>query len=388
MQLEYVDIEWSSSFGGYSIKFKDANNKTYSFIMNNKYFPISLGQGLFAFEEEYRQKYEWQDTNIENNEESYFYGKVIESNAKYIIVEPNENEEERKSADKISVGLGENNDALYTIGTNVKITYDGTILESYPAQVKATKIEIKSAENFEILFKQLRDPASDILPALKNTIIFFVSNTLVMLPLCYFVSYFLYKKIFGFRVFRVVFFIPSILSAVVLVTVFKEMIKTDGPLSKMLLIFGYKMPSLLTSPLTAKWVIVAYTMWTGFGVNVILYQGAMSRIPDSVIEAGELDGVTSFGELFRIITPMMWPTLSTTIILSLTGIFTASGPILLFTEGKYDTFTISYWIYSQVTFSKSYEYPSATGLFFTAIGLPIVLTVRYFINKVYDDVEY
>ena len=132
MQLEYVDIEWSSSFGGYSIKFKDANNKTYSFIMNNKYFPISLGQGLFAFEEEYRQKYEWQDTNIENNEESYFYGKVIESNAKYIIVEPNENEEERKSADKISVGLGENNDALYTIGTNVKITYDGTILESYP----------------------------------------------------------------------------------------------------------------------------------------------------------------------------------------------------------------------------------------------------------------
>ena len=133
MQLEYVDIEWSSSFGGYSIKFKDANNKTYSFIMNNKYFPISLGQGLFAFEEEYRQKYEWQDTNIENNEESYFYGKVIESNAKYIIVE--------------------NNDALYTIGTNVKITYDGTILESYPAQVKATKIEIKSAENFEILFK-------------------------------------------------------------------------------------------------------------------------------------------------------------------------------------------------------------------------------------------
>ncbi len=245
-----------------------------------------------------------------------------------------------------------------------------------------------SWHNFEILFKQLRDPASDILPALKNTIIFFVSNTLVMLPLCYFVSYFLYKKIFGFRVFRVVFFIPSILSAVVLVTVFKEMIKTDGPLSKMLLIFGYKMPSLLTSPLTAKWVIVAYTMWTGFGVNVIRYQGAMSRIPYSVIEAGGLDGVTSFGELFRIITPMMWPTLSTTIILSLTGIFTASGPILLFTEGKYDTFTISYWIYSQVTFSKSYEYPSATGLFFTAIGLPIVLTVRYFINKVYDDVEY
>lgn len=62
IQLEYVDIEWSSSFGGYSIKFKDENNETYSFIMNNKYFPITLGQGLFGFEEKYRDKYEKQET--------------------------------------------------------------------------------------------------------------------------------------------------------------------------------------------------------------------------------------------------------------------------------------------------------------------------------------
>lgn len=62
IQLEYVDIEWSSSFGGYSIKFKDENNETYSFMMNNKYFPITLGQGLSRFEEKYREKYEKQET--------------------------------------------------------------------------------------------------------------------------------------------------------------------------------------------------------------------------------------------------------------------------------------------------------------------------------------
>lgn len=90
--------------------------------------------------------------NHEQNEHSFF-GKVIESTASYIIVEPNEDEEERKSADKISISLGEYNDALYEVGTNVKITYDGTIMESYPTQVKAIKIEVKSAENFEILFK-------------------------------------------------------------------------------------------------------------------------------------------------------------------------------------------------------------------------------------------
>ncbi len=90
--------------------------------------------------------------NEQINEEQYFYEKIVEVNDSYIIVEPNEGQEERKSADKISIGLGEYNDVIYMVGTNVKITYDGTIMESYPAQVKATKIELKSVENFEILF--------------------------------------------------------------------------------------------------------------------------------------------------------------------------------------------------------------------------------------------
>lgn len=56
-QLEYVDIEWNSNFGGYSIRFKDQNDEIHGFLMNNKYFPINIGQGLFGFEEEYRAKY-------------------------------------------------------------------------------------------------------------------------------------------------------------------------------------------------------------------------------------------------------------------------------------------------------------------------------------------
>lgn len=56
-QFEYVGIEWSSSFDGYAIQFKDEKNKTVRFIMHSKYFPISVGQGRFALEEEYREEY-------------------------------------------------------------------------------------------------------------------------------------------------------------------------------------------------------------------------------------------------------------------------------------------------------------------------------------------
>ena len=85
---------------------------------------------------------------IDNEQSKFFYGKVVEASDDYIIIEPNENEEVRKSADRISIGIEKNNDVVYMIGTNVKITYDGTIMESYPAQVKTKKIEVKSAENF------------------------------------------------------------------------------------------------------------------------------------------------------------------------------------------------------------------------------------------------
>lgn len=102
-------------------------------------------------------------SNAEIADGIYFYGKVIESKQNYIIVEPNEGEQIRKSADKISVGLGEYNDAIYEVGTNVKITYTGNIMESYPAQVDAIKIELKSAENFEIRFYDKNSQTENII---------------------------------------------------------------------------------------------------------------------------------------------------------------------------------------------------------------------------------
>ncbi len=81
------------------------------------------------------------DCSSQKSKVHSFYGKVIASDTLYIIVEPDELEQERKSSDKFSVSL-ETNDIHYEIGSKVKITYDGNILESYPAQIKPIKIEL------------------------------------------------------------------------------------------------------------------------------------------------------------------------------------------------------------------------------------------------------
>lgn len=103
-----------------------------------------------------KQVNEYFNTNNNENNPSFF-GKVIESAANYIIVEPYEDEDIRKSSDRISIGLGEYNDAIYMIGTNIKVTYTGTILETYPAKIEALNIEIKSVDDFSIGFEQRKD---------------------------------------------------------------------------------------------------------------------------------------------------------------------------------------------------------------------------------------
>lgn len=108
-QYEFVNIEWSSSFGGYSISFKDEDDKMIGFIMNNKYFPISPGQGTFALEENYRVEYEAiSDIND-------FYNHSITSNYKDIRSLPESYSKEQAQNDNCFIlGAMVHNDNLYS----------------------------------------------------------------------------------------------------------------------------------------------------------------------------------------------------------------------------------------------------------------------------------
>lgn len=242
--------------------------------------------------------------------------------------------------------------------------------------------------HFVTFAKELTRADSTIFRALLNTLIFFINSAFVIFPLSLIISYFIYKRIWGYKIFRVVFFIPGIISSVVLVMVYKNFIVPIGPLGSILKAFGIECPHWFADSRYAKWAIVIYCIWTGLGSNMILFGGAMARIPEEIIESAYLDGIGFFREMFRIIIPLIWPTISTLLVFTVVGMFTASGPILLFTQGESDTYTISFWIFQQMERGYDPNYPSAVGLFFTMIGTPIVLVVKHFLEKVGSDVEY
>ena len=251
-----------------------------------------------------------------------------------------------------------------------------------------------SFNNFKLVWDQLfNTPQKEMLVYLTNTMYYFLTSVLILLPLTVIIAYFLYKKIWGFRFFRVMFFMPSIISQVILVTLYKNLLIDMGPIAQLFKqIAGldeYVPISFFTDPKYATSAIIIFCIWTGFGTNLILFTGAMARIPEDVLEASQLDGVSWGREIISIILPLIWPTFTTIVVMAFVGIFTSSGPIHLFTKGGADTTTISYYIFQQTeNAAGNKNYAAAVGIFFTMISIPIVFTVKKGMERWQDAIEY
>jgi len=264
-----------------------------------------------------------------------------------------------------------------------------SILMAFQHYTGSGKFEY-SLYNFRQIISYLGTPDSDLRIGFFNTLIYFAVGLCINLPLSFLFSYFLFKKVTGYKFFRVIFMLPSIISAVVYVTVYVNVLNFDGPIYTIVKkLFGYEIPSLLAQNSTATPTIIMYTLWTGFGTSIILFQSAMSRLPREVIECGQLDGIPWWREMLQIVTPMIWPTVYTMIVLQVTGLFNGGGPILLFgTGGGNRTMTLSYYIFRAVYENAGTEFPAAVGVFFTLFSFPLVLLVRWGLGKVDPGVEY
>lgn len=111
-------------------------------------FPNSIENEVLSYEmkdtklkEQVKDHYSYLDSIDKTITNTYFNGTVVEVGKTYIIVEPDEESNEKKSSDKISIGTNEWN-SEFIVGNRVKIIYDGTIMESYPAQIDAIDIEL------------------------------------------------------------------------------------------------------------------------------------------------------------------------------------------------------------------------------------------------------
>ena len=220
--------------------------------------------------------------------------------------------------------------------------------------------------------------------AFKNTLIYFFTGLITGYLLSLFCSYFLYKKIVAYRFFTIILMIPAIVSSVVLISIYKNFINsTNGPLANIMLkLFNYKLPPLLYQETTATATIVFYTMFMGLGGNLIIFSGSLSKIPPEIVEAAEIEGVGFFREMFTIELPLILHTILVLLLFSVMNVLGSTGPILVFTQGKYATQTISYWFYENVIASSNYNLASAFGLCLTLVSAPLVIVCQWLRNRI------
>ena len=239
---------------------------------------------------------------------------------------------------------------------------------------------VYSLNNFKALFEAMTVPNSTFWISLRNSLLYWVTSVISYL-FAMIVGYFLFKKSPGYKGYRFFFYMPTLIAPTILVALFKQLIAANGPLAGM---FGgmENVPRFLTSEELAIWVCLFYSFFFGLGANLIVISGAMTQVDKSMLDAGKVDGVNMRQELFRIMLPVIWPTVIAQLIGTIAGIFMASGPILLLTNGAYETRTIAFWIYEQVLTGSNYYYSAAIGMFFALLAIPLTFLSRWLMRKV------
>lgn len=240
---------------------------------------------------------------------------------------------------------------------------------------------------FEKIIQAFQDMTSskNLLLTAKNSLLVYFLSLIIGTPLGLFFSYYIYKKMPGSGAFRVLLFMPSIVSGIVMVAMFQFFVEQAVP-QLWSDLFGIKIKGLIENPETRFGTILFFCIWSGFGTSVLMYSNAMSGISQEVVESAHLDGATGFREFIHITFPMIFPTLSTFLITGVAGIFTNQFALYSFYGGgaPNDIQTYGYYMYMKTKNATSEaEYPilSAMGLWMTIVAVPLTLLVKWALEK-------
>lgn len=227
----------------------------------------------------------------------------------------------------------------------------------------------------------------------------------INLPITLLCSYGIYKKVFGYKIFRVVLFIPAIVSSVVLCLVFMLVVDVDyGVLPNFIKSLGgsikdggwlYSIKG--DNPVfNSAWIsILMFSVWTGISGNLIYFVSAMSKLPQSCFESASLDGATEWTQFIKIVVPMILPTVTTILITMIANVFTWFTPTLLLigpsagNGSYYSTSTIALGIVIDTKGSTVYNGVTCAYSFIVAIfGAIIIFTAKSLLEKGNEEVEY
>ena len=165
--------------------------------------------------------------------------------------------------------------------------------------------------NFKALMNDVK-----FITAMQNTILLIVTVTLITFFFSIvFAAILTREKIRGQNFFRIVFYIPNILSVVVIAGIFSAIYKPEnGMLNSILSFFKGETVMVLwkDQPMVIVSVIIAM-VWQAVGYYMVMYMASMSAVPESLYESAGLDGAGRLTQFFQLTLPLIWTNIRTTL---------------------------------------------------------------------------
>jgi multiple sugar transport system permease protein len=226
--------------------------------------------------------------------------------------------------------------------------------------------------------------------ALLNTgIHILVSMPGVMLP-AFVLGFFLNQRRRGYRLMRIIFFSPAMISVTAIAMMFVGVYLPEGILNTLLSAAGldsWTRPWLGNSS-TVLLAIIAIDLYGGIGYYAVLFSAALTGVSSDLYESALLDGAGHWTTMWRIGFPLILPFFGVASMLHLLWILMgAAQNVLLLTQGGPGDYslTLGYYLYQQAFKSYQLGYSQTIGVAIFVIGVTGMLLIRKATHRNYQE---
>ena len=254
--------------------------------------------------------------------------------------------------------------------------------------------------------------SSDFWSSLGTTFTFSFMTISVTMILGLVIAYLLYQRVKGQAVYRVVFFLPYVISTVGSSIVWAWVFDPSSGLANLLLktlglqplrwliepagifqtlgkLYHFPVPSWLPGPSLALVAIAIFTIWQSIGYDVVIFLAGLTNIPGELYEAARIDGANSF-QLFRRITlPLLAPTTFFVLVISIIGSLQSFNQIFAMNTAAAQTLggplgttnTLTVYMFKELYSFSNFGYASTIAVLLSLIILTLTLINFRFIGR-------
>lgn len=220
--------------------------------------------------------------------------------------------------------------------------------------------------------------------AILNTLQFLLIHIPLQLVVALALAYLLNQKIRARSFFRASFFMPVVISGVVVTILWQQLFGLEtGLLNRLLNSIGLNRVEWLSNPHVAIISIAIMATWKNVGLYVILFLVGLQTVPRSYYEAAEMEGANNWQQFRHITLPAINPTVFMVVILSTIGGFSLFIEPYIMTDGGPLNSTLSamLYIYKQAFGYYHMGYSATLGIFFAMLIMAVVALQKRLIEK-------